>query len=1260
MTRTVAKWLVRLALFIPCLILVILLLLGALLFTQPGLSLAMWGAQKALPQLSVGESEGAILTDIVLKDVSFTDPDLFIDLKAKHVQLDLDAECLFEPRVCIENLILESLTFALTDTAPSEEEPAPSEPVTEIKLPVPVSVSNIQLNNIALDVLGNQVQWDTFLTAITMEGRELTLHPTQWNNIDITLAESEEPSAQKEPSAKEQSSAKDSPKPAQDIELPEVLIPLDVVIEGFDVRDFTLNGDSPVKIHHLGLQAKAGDHNVEIEKLELDMPEVTAKASTQVELKGDYLLPSLALDATLNQTDLKGQTLKLSANGSVANLNLNADLGGVVKAHLEGKLEPLKAILPFDVSLTDGEVQWPLTGEADYQSDITSIDLKGDLDGFDLAVALKAKGKEIPDVALDTAAKGTLQNIKVHSLVLNTLGGRVSGQVEADWSDLVKWNTTLGLDSIQPGLQWPEAEGNISGTITTNGQLTKAGGWQVSVPLLAIQGLIREYPLYINGQLDAADVNMSGEPSIKTEGLELSHGPNNLFVSGSLDKQWGLDVELNFPEFVKSIPDLRGHMHGDVKLRGEFKEPQVKVDLSVNDVEWKDEASVKSVALSGDISPLPAPKGDLSLVVKDVQAQDQYIDSVDLQFSGTQEDHQLTLDVLSDLVSTSLKVVGGLTEKPEMVWNGELQRADISSEQGTWTLENTAKLGFNMAKNIATVQAHCWRQQDAQLCVTQDIEAGESGEANIAIKKFNFDQIKRFIPEETDLKGEVNATAWARWKPDAKPEVKLSVKLPEGKVTQTLEAPITVGWNGITLDAELKNDQLTSQWNLDLTDNGQLTGQADISNVQSDKQTIDGKLAISDIHLDMLKPLLGEFSKVNANIHSDLAFKGPLLHPKLYGDFSIDKLLAKGEITPVDVNDGQIVATFDGYGAVLKSQIHTPDGTLNLEGDGNWADLKKWRANLAVFADELNVKLPPMVHIKAKPDLKISATPELAKIEGDIYLPWGRIEVEELPPSAIGVSSDEVLLDQDFKPVEDKKPLPMNIQTNVNIKIGDDFGLTAFGLVGKLKGDLKVSQRDKGPFVVGEVNILDGSFRSFGQDLVIQTGKILMNGPVDQPYVVITAIRNPDNIQDDVTAGIRVDGPADDPNVTIFSEPAMPQANALSYLMRGRDIDAEAGGNLMTTTLIGLSLAKSGKVVGEIGQAFGVQDLQLDTAGSGDDSQVTVSGYILPGLKVTYGVGIFNSLGEFTVRYRLMQDLYVEAVSGLNSAVDLIYQFEFN
>lgn len=91
------------------------------------------------------------------------------------------------------------------------------------------------------------------------------------------------------------------------------------------------------------------------------------------------------------------------------------------------------------------------------------------------------------------------------------------------------------------------------------------------------------------------------------------------------------------------------------------------------------------------------------------------------------------------------------------------------------------------------------------------------------------------------------------------------------------------------------------------------------------------------------------------------------------------------------------------------------------------------------------------------------------------------------------------------------------------------------------------------------MNIRNGQYRSFGQDLQIKEGKILMNGPVDQPYLAITAIRNPNNTQDGVVAGVRVSGPSDEPSLTIFSEPAMPQANALSYLLRGQNIDGEAG-----------------------------------------------------------------------------------------------------
>ncbi len=401
------------------------------------------------------------------------------------------------------------------------------------------------------------------------------------------------------------------------------------------------------------------------------------------------------------------------------------------------------------------------------------------------------------------------------------------------------------------------------------------------------------------------------------------------------------------------------------------------------------------------------------------------------------------------------------------------------------------------------------------------------------------------------------------------------------------------------LNAELANNSLQADWSLQVTNNGQFSGHVQIPDVTAEEKQWQAGLKLTPFHLDFLQPLVGEFSQADATITADLSLQGAVLHPQVLGNIELTGLQLKGDISPVDMDSGQVTLDFSGYQAALHAQIGTPEGLLNVTGDADWHNMAEWRVNSRVFADSLLVDMPPIVKMKVIPDLTLTMQPDVAQVTGSIHLPWGRITVEELPPSAIEVSKDQVILSKDLQPLSEQSRLPLRIETDVEIVIGDDVRLSAFGLEGGLRGRLNVTQRDRGPLVIGEINILQGQYRSFGQDLQIQEGKILMNGPVDQPFVSIKAIRNPNNTQDGVIAGIQVTGPADEPMITIFSEPAMPQANALSYLLRGQDIDGEAGGNAMTMTLIGLSLAQSGKVVGRIGEEFGVQDLQLDTAGSG-------------------------------------------------------------
>ncbi|MGC6746233.1 translocation/assembly module TamB domain-containing protein [Escherichia coli] len=176
----------------------------------------------------------------------------------------------------------------------------------------------------------------------------------------------------------------------------------------------------------------------------------------------------------------------------------------------------------------------------------------------------------------------------------------------------------------------------------------------------------------------------------------------------------------------------------------------------------------------------------------------------------------------------------------------------------------------------------------------------------------------------------------------------------------------------------------------------------------------------------------------------------------------------------------------------------------------------------------------------------------------------------------------------------------------------------------------------------------------------MRRGELLFSGPPDQPYLNIEAIRNPDATEDDVIAGVRVTGLADEPKAEIFSDPAMSQQAALSYLLRGQGLESDQSDSAaMTSMLIGTGLRKVARLWVKIGETFGVSNLALDTRGVGDSSRWWSAAMYCRGLQVKYGVGIFDSIATLTLRYRLMPKLYLEAVSGVDRALDLLYQFEF-
>ena len=74
--------------------------------------------------------------------------------------------------------------------------------------------------------------------------------------------------------------------------------------------------------------------------------------------------------------------------------------------------------------------------------------------------------------------------------------------------------------------------------------------------------------------------------------------------------------------------------------------------------------------------------------------------------------------------------------------------------------------------------------------------------------------------------------------------------------------------------------------------------------MQAKEPQLDGTLALGQFNLDFLAPLIGEYSSLQALISSQLAIRGSAYHPQVFGQVLVDEIQVRGDISPVDVQQG--------------------------------------------------------------------------------------------------------------------------------------------------------------------------------------------------------------------------------------------------------------------------------------------------------------------------------------------------------------------
>lgn len=1282
-------------------LLLLLTVVGFLIGTAPGLHLVLNSAARWVPGLQIQQVEGG-WSNLTLKGLRYQMSG--VSVSGDELHLSLDASCLLHSSVCVNDISLKDVSVVVDSSkmAPaSPQKPEEESSSGDISTPYPIILRHLGLDNVSVKIDDTAIALGSFSTGLNWQGRQLTLTPTKIadlllalpkakattqqasaeavakqtdklkDNVAATAGQPTTPTATAatgtdHPAASEPKTATTKPQPVPEqspsemlralfakplLNLPEFRLPLDLTIEEIRGENLRLTGDTDLTVNQLLLKAQAVDNKVDLQTLKVNAQQGILSATGQATLNGDWPL-NLTLNSDINMDPVKGQKVKLVMQGAAKKqVSLNLNLSGPVKAQLQAMAQPAVTGLPFSLSLNSSQLRWPLTGQADWLVKNLALNTGGKATDYTISLRTSVSGSTIPPADIALEGKGNTDQFSLDKLRVSALQGNVDLHALVDWTKAISWNSQLTLSGINTAKQYPDWPAKLDGSMTTRGSLY-GGSWQVRVPSVSLTGNVKQNAVNVKGSLYGNSYNQWNIP-----GISLLLGQNRLEVKGTLADKINLDATIDASHLNNALPGLGGVVTGAINARGTLQQPELQADLNGRGLRWQ-QLSIGSFSLKGNVSSAQQIAGKLALRVSQLQQAALKISSIVLDASGNEKQHQLKLTVAGEPVSGQLQLNGSFDRQTQR-WQGALGNTRFDTPVGEWRLSKAVSLDYKNVQKTITVGTHCWLNPNAQICIPEPVVAGADGHARIQLSRFDLAMLKPVLPADTQLKGVFSGDARVNWT--------AAGGLPTGNVTLTGKGVevkqnvqgniLPIAFDVLNLKASLVGGKAQLGWLVKIANNGQLDGNILINDPQK-VRNLSGTVNITNLSLAMFNPALAKGEQIKGMLNSQLRLAGNLQNPRVFGQTALTDMVLSGNFMPVEMTAANLKLIFSGVSSTLQGQIQTRQGSLNLTGNADWAQLDNWRARIAAKGEKIRVTVPPMVRMDVSPDLVFEATPSAFNLDGKVDVPWARITVQQVPESAVGVSSDEVMLDDNLKPIQPKTAsIPIN--SNLIIHVGDNVRLSAFGLNARLTGDLKVIQDKNGLGLNGQINIPSGRFHAYGQDLLVRKGQLQFSGPPDQPYVNLEAIRNPDATEDSVTAGIRVTGLADEPKVEVFSDPTMSQQEALSYLLRGQGLGSDGDSNALTSALVGLGVAQSGQVMGKIGETFGVSNLSLDTAGVGDSQQVQVSGYVLPGLQVKYGVGLFDSLATLTLRYRLMPKLYLEAVSGVDQALDLLYQFEF-
>lgn len=445
--------------------------------------------------------------------------------------------------------------------------------------------------------------------------------------------------------------------------------------------------------------------------------------------------------------------------------------------------------------------------------------------------------------------------------------------------------------------------------------------------------------------------------------------------------------------------------------------------------------------------------------------------------------------------------------------------------------------------------------------------------------------------------------------------------------------------------------------------------------------------------------------RIAGTLDANAALSGNRAAPRWNGTLGADKLALRAPVEGLDLRDGRLRATMtgerievseftlkggagssariggqSGNRSTAASEAGTDGGSLSAHGDLSWGASGASAPSIRMgLQGELRA-----LRVLVRTDRQVTLSGDLqARLDNGQFTVRGKLKTDRaviiLPDeTAPSLGSDVVVRSAardreaaeaaqresaraDAQAAKPQTAKPPDIVVNFNL--GDDFAVQGRGITTRLEGDLEIrsTKLNAPPRITGEVKTVRGQYRAYSQQLDVETGVARFNGPFDNPALDILAIR-PNLSQ---RAGVQITGTAQSPRVKLYSEPALSDAETLSWVILGRASATSGGESALLQQAALAVLGKIGKSGsgGSLASRFGLDELGFKGPGNGGDlreSAVTLGKRLSKDFYVTYERSLGGTFGTIFIFYDLTQRLTLRGQAGQKSGLDLIYTVKYD